>query len=354
MSALSLYAGQSALARIQKDGLTANMFTAFLGASGGPKWFVLYGLDKVIFSEFLDKSNEHIDIIGSSAGAFRASCFAQKDSSAAIDRLAQRYSSTVYSEKPSVGEITQKGVELLHYMMGDKGVEEVLNAVNKSVHIVTAKCHGLVAYENKWKQMIGLVAAAANNVVSRTRLQKAFTRVIFSSNESGLDFSEQCSFRTEQVNLNQTNFLSSLMASGSIPAVIQGVENIPDASPGMYRDGGIIDYHFDMQIKTKGLVLYPHFYKKPIPGWFDKPLKRSCHAESYDNVLMLVPSDDFVAKLPHAKIPDRKDFETMPAQERIKYWRAVMAETERLGEEFLKLLSHENPASFIKPIELQR
>lgn len=47
---------------------------------------------------------------------------------------------------------------------------------------------------------------------------------------------------------------------------------------------------------------------------------------------MICPSDEFVASLPFGKIPDRKDFTTMEAKQRIKYWYQVMSETERLGE----------------------
>lgn len=355
MSAISFYAGHTALTRIKNEGIKPEMFSAFLGASGGPKWFVLCGLDKIIFNDFLHKSNHHIDIIGSSAGAFRASCFVQNDPKAAIERLAQRYSSTVYSEKPSPREITQKGLDLLKYMMGEHGVSEALNSPNKSVHIVVAKCHGLVASEQKAKQLTGLAIAAGRNAISRRKLQKSFTRVIFSSQAQGLSFSEQVPYQTEQVPLSPNNFLEALMASGSIPAIIEGVKDIPGASKGMYRDGGIIDYHFDMHINTPNLVLYPHFYKTPTPGWFDKSIKRrTCHPNSYDNVLLVCPSDEFVSKLPYKKIPDRKDFEDMEAQQRIRYWQKVIDESERLGEAFMQAVEHKNPADFVKPIHLAR
>jgi hypothetical protein len=354
-SSLSLFAGKSALNRIRNEGITPDMFSAFLGASGGPKWFVLSGLDKVIFNDFLDKSTNHIDIIGSSAGAFRTSCFAQDDPRGAITRLADKYSTMVYSEKPSVKEITDKGVELLDYMMGENGVSEVLNHPKKSVHIIAARCHGLVAKEAKWIQMAGLLVAAMRNASGRKQLAKSFTRAVFSSNQAGLNFSEKDVIKTEFVQLSEHNFLSSLMASGSIPAVIQGVENIAGAAPGMFRDGGIIDYHFDMQIQTPELVLYPHFYHKPIPGWFDKGLKSRCaHQDSYDNVLMIVPSDEFVDSLPYGKIPDRKDFENLPAQERIRYWVKVIKESDRIADDFLKLVNYENMANEVKPINLIR
>jgi hypothetical protein len=355
MDALCFYAGKSALARIQSQGLTPDMFSAFLGASGGPKWFVLTGLDKVIFNEFMHKSTKHIDIIGSSVGAFRATCFAQLDPASAIERLADRYSHTVYSEKPSAQEITHKGLELLDYMVGENGVKEVLSCPNKSVHIVVARCHGLTAYEHKAKQFAGLVLAASRNARSRKNLQKSFTRVVFSSSKEGLNFNEKIAIKTEKGELNQENFLNCLMASGSIPAVIEGVKNISGVPNGMFRDGGIIDYHFDMQIKTPDLVLYPHFYPTPTPGWFDKSLRsRCCHPDSYDNVVLVAPSKEFVASLPFGKIPDRKDFSQMPAQERITYWSKVMRESQRLAEHFLNVVEHSDPIQFVKPINLTR
>lgn len=355
MSSISLYAGEKALTKIKQEGIHPSMFSAFLGASGGPKWFVLSGLDKVIFNEFLHNSKQHVDIIGSSAGAFRACCFSQNDPKAAIERLAKEYSTTVYSDKPTAREITEKGQVLLKHMMGEQGIEETLSSSNKTVHVVTAKCHGLVASEQKAKQLTGLAIAAGRNALSRAKLQKSFTRVIFSSSTSGLSFTEKVPFNTEQVHLQQDNFLQALMASGSIPAIIEGVKDIPHASKGMYRDGGIIDYHFDMHINTPELVLYPHFYSHPVPGWFDKSLSsRICHKDSYDNVLMLVPSEKFVAKLPYGKIPDRKDFEQMDAEQRIKYWHKVIAESDRLAEEFLTIVEKQNILEHVKPINLRR
>jgi len=128
-------------------------------------------------------------------------------------------------------------------------------------------------------------------------------------------------FPTDYYALDKENYLLALMASGSIPIVLEGIKNIPNAKPGIYRDGGIIDYHFDLAFKQSELVLYPHFYNTPTPGWFDKKVpSRQCHQSSYENVVMLVPSQEFVAKLPYSKIPDRKDFQEMEAQQRIKYW----------------------------------
>ena len=80
---LEIYAGDSALKTIEEKGLTPDLFTSFLGASGGPKWFTLYGLDKYIFGEFFKNQQQALNLIGSSVGAFRNACFAQKNPIAA-------------------------------------------------------------------------------------------------------------------------------------------------------------------------------------------------------------------------------------------------------------------------------
>ena len=50
------------------------------------------------------------------------------------------------------------------------------------------------------------------------------------------------------------------MATASIPLVLEGVPDIPDAPAGTYWDGGIIDYHLHLPYpRAEGLVLYPHF-----------------------------------------------------------------------------------------------
>ena len=86
---LEIYAGETALKSIQQQGFSPDLFSSFLGASGGPKWFTLLGLDKYLFGEFFKGRQQPLNLIGSSAGAFRAACFAQNNPVAAIERLAK-------------------------------------------------------------------------------------------------------------------------------------------------------------------------------------------------------------------------------------------------------------------------
>ena len=76
---LDIYAGENALKTIQQHGFNQSLFTNFLGASGGPKWFTLFGLDKYLFGDFFQNRTTELNLIGSSAGAFRAACLSQND-----------------------------------------------------------------------------------------------------------------------------------------------------------------------------------------------------------------------------------------------------------------------------------
>ncbi len=346
---LDIYAGPTAYAQIKEVGIRANDFSTFLGASGGPKWFSLFGLDKYLFGDFFANSDNSLDLIGSSAGAFRASCLAQDNPVEAISELAYRYAATDFALDASPTGVTRAAQQLLGHILPDENVKQVLTNPRFKVHFITARCLGSVAHEHKFKQGLGLAKSLFKNSLGRQHLTTQYQRVIFSTQPTPLNLLETSVFTTQTVALDQANFHPALLASGAIPMVMLGIENIPGAPQGMYRDGGIIDYHFDFKVQKEGLTLYPHFNKTPKAGWFDKKLKRTANAKHYDSTVMLVPSDEFVAQLPFGKIPDRTDFETMDSSTRIRYWHKVFDETERLAESFAEAVINPDKAN-IKPL----
>ena len=334
---IDIVAGKNAAKIINEQGFRPELFTSFLGASGGPKWFTLFGLDKYIFGEFFKNRTQPLNLIGSSAGAFRSACFAQNDPVAAIERLATSYSQTRYSSnKPTPAEITIKARALLEDVFGDNGVTEIINNPVFKAHFIVAKSNGFIASENKLIQLLGLSKSYMLNRVNRKLLGSQYERFIFGAPNSNLSITDSYNFKTQNIALNQTNLKDALLASGSIPLVMQGIKNIAGSPQGMYRDGGIIDYHFDVKINNPGLILYPHFNSDPKAGWFDKNLKRKVAPQNYDNVVMITPSKEFVAGLPYGKIPDRNDFTDLDADTRIKYWNTVFSETKKLAEAFNK------------------
>jgi len=332
---LDIYAGTNAKKILERDGFKSSHFSAFLGASGGPKWFTLFGLDKYLFGEFFKDRQQNLDLIGSSAGAFRAACFAQQDPVAAISRLAQYYSETVYSNNVTPAEISTKARVLLQQVLGESGAREIIDNQIFKAHFIVAKTKGLVATEKKPLQLAGLLQSYALNRVNRRLLRKQYERYVYQNPRSSLEISDAYKFNTHYVDLTEENLQEALLASGSIPLVMQGIRNIPGSPTGMYRDGGIIDYHFDIKLNNqKGLTLYPHFNANPKAGWFDKGLKRNVSPDNYCDIVMLVPSQRFISQLPMSKIPDREDFTKLSAPDRIAYWQTVLRETERLAEFF--------------------
>jgi hypothetical protein len=82
-----------------------------------------------------------------------------------------------------------------------------------------------------------------------------------------------------------------------------------------------------------GFTLYPHFYPTLTPGWFDKPFGSRRHsAEDLDDLLLITPTPGFVASLPGAKIPDRKDPGRLGPRVCRKTWTGVGEASQRLGE----------------------
>ncbi|RUO40892.1 alpha/beta hydrolase [Pseudidiomarina aestuarii] len=332
---LEIRAGRQAYERIQEEGLLPNSIELLMGASGGPKWFILQGLDRYLFGEFFADRQQPLDLLGTSAGAWRFASLGQLDPVAASDLFVRLYSSQTYSEKPDVQEITDEARKLLHEYVPDRQVEAILQQDRFRHHMIVARCNGLTAVEGR-RQLLGLLGSAAANTVNRRWLGRFYERVIFHHPQSTAAFSRGWQdMPTSYVPLSQDNFKLALLATGSIPMVIAGVENIPGAPPGMYRDGGITDYHFDVDLSAvDGLVLYPHFHREVVPGWFDKRLTwRRTTGKHWPNVIFMTPSREFIESLPYGKIPDRTDFAKLDAQTRFDYWTKAVEQGRRMAEQ---------------------
>jgi len=127
---------------LQEEGLNASQLRALLGASGGPKWFVLYGLDCYLFGEFFRDRSEPLHTLGSSAGAWRMCCLALAEPVASIQRLAELYSQEDYSPEPNLTEITDKAWALLQVVLGSSGNREIVTNTGFKRHIFADRVKG--------------------------------------------------------------------------------------------------------------------------------------------------------------------------------------------------------------------
>lgn len=332
---LRIKAGRDAWLHIQENGLQADDIQLLLGASGGPKWFILQGLDRFLFGEFFAQRETPLDLLGTSAGAWRFAALGQPDPVAASDLFCQLYSHQTYSDKPDVREITDEAIKLLHEYVPDAVVPTMLQQQQFRHHWIVTRCRGLTSHNGK-RQLAGLLGSAAANAINRRWLGHFYDRIIMHHPASGVEFAKHWrDIPTYQVALSEANFKSALLATGSIPMVLEGVRDIVGAPPGMYRDGGITDYHFDLDFsEVKGLVLYPHFYHQVVPGWFDKKMRwRRTQGKQWPNVIFMSPTPEFIASLPYGKIPDRTDFAKLPVAERIQYWQQAVEQGKRMADQ---------------------
>lgn len=339
-STLTLRAGPDALRIVRERGLRAEDVDVLPGASGGPKWLVLAGLDRFLFGELLCAPRDRpMHLIGSSIGSWRLACLAQRDPVAALERAREAYIEQRYPVKPRPSEVTEASGRQLDALLGDTGTEEILHHPWARLHVLVTGCFGPAASERAWVQLAGLAVAAAGNLLHRRALAAGMRRMIFHACGDDTPFRGLRDFPTVHVPLTAENLKQALLASASIPLVLSGVR-VPGA-PGVHRDGGIVDYHPDLDFGAgEGIVLYPHFYPHVVPGWFDRSLRwRRARPANLRRALLIAPSAEFVAGLPNGKIPDRNDYYLMRDDERIRAWRTVVAESERLADELRELMA---------------
>ena len=351
--ALDIYCGEKALKKIHKNGFHFNDVKVMVGASGGAKWLSLSRLDQVLFPEILKNRKDPLFCLGSSIGTWRFACAAQKNPAAAFRKFEETYINYVYSKPITTKSILLDSYDILEKTIGDDGLEQALNHDIIRTSIMAVKSKGLLKFEDRFLLPIGLLAAALSNVVSRKLLGLYMKRALFSDSRNLPPFYDMRGFPIEKFCLAKNNFKDAILASSSIPMFMDGIKNIKGATSGVYRDGGFIDYHFDLSFlgEEDGLVLYPHFFNKITPGWFDKHI--SWHGPSpknYENTIVICPSTEFVRKLPGGKIPDRSDFKNYSENERISNWKRVTSETDRMADDFMSIVDKSEWAKRAKPL----
>ena len=346
MKALELRVGKTAAKHLESEGWHADLIDGLIGASGGPKWLILGRMDRVLIADLLAGRSRPLDAVGSSIGSWRHAAMAQPDAVEAYDRFEKAYLAQSYrSAKPSVPEITQVALWLMNSLLGEQGGHSVATHPWLRSHIVTARGKGLNAQRPGKRLIAGMGIAALGNAVSRRTLPASFQRVVFAPEQASPLRPLLDGFDTQYVGLSEANVFHALMASGAIPYVFEGVYEIEGAGKGAFWDGGIIDYHFDLQRLPRDEVwLYPHFSNRTTVGWFDKFLPwRADQQVSVDQLIMICPTDEFIASLPFGKIPDRRDFGNIPESVREPYWQTCVDESQRLADEFSELIHGSNP-----------
>jgi len=342
MSNIRIKAGKTAYDIIKSGGFNFDAVSAYFGPAAGPRWLIASGFDLTLLKNGLLGRSRAVALIGSSAGAWRFAAWVQPEAQKSYERLLESYINVKYTRMDTPATVGEKLTATINDYIEDEAISFALANKKYRLTILTARSRNLVASGNQFIQKTGLAICYLCNFFNRNNLYNFAERVVFYNGSKPPAFCFQPHFRGKFVRLNEVNFKFAVMASGAIPLVVEGVRDIYGAPRGVYRDGGLVDYHLTHQYAAKpgDIVLFFHHQERIIPGWLDKKLvKRLPPQDILSNVLMVFPSQSFVEKLPGERIPDRTDFLTYIDDHaaRTNNWRRAVEIAAPLGEEFIEL-----------------
>lgn len=354
MAAIKILAGATAYKHIQQQGLSPQDISAVFGASGAAKWLAIYGLDRAVFCDWLSTSDQPVDLFGTSVGAFKLAACAQNDPATALRKLANAYIDQSYEGKDIATHVVIETRKMLDTFLSSQAISEVLTNQRFNYHCGSVRALGWLASDSLSRQKMAMMQGFFLSLLGRCWKQKLLERVIFHPAKAVNSFNGRDCFTTHRVALSSENFYQAVMSSGSVPVFMPGVSAIAGTPEGVYRDGGLLDYHAiadNVCTINRGLVLYPHFYTYLKEGWFDKFLPwRRVSPGQLERTVLIGPSDEFVRSLPDGRIPERQDFTRFIGrdQQRVQRWTEVRDRSMELGEAFLQQVNSGDIASHIE------
>jgi hypothetical protein len=347
--ALEIRLGSSARAHIERNGLHVDDLRGITMAAGGPKWFILAALDRWLFNEFLPARQTPLPLLGASIGSWQLAA-GIADGGRAIDQLAAGYMGQSFRRDDSPEQVTGAARELLTSLFSKQRQQRILQHPQLQLQVMAVRSTGLTS--GRLGESAGFALSAMAQTMRAEWLQFGFRRHVFTRHKSATEWLQRPGWETEQSQLDDQNLLPALLASACIPSVMAGVVDPAHAPSGIYRDGGVSDYHIPLHTEAlDGPVLMPHFTRDLKPGWFDKflPWRRFGQAQT-DWLIVLNPAKAFAASLPGGKIPDRHDFLTMPDDIRRQRWRHAVDAGERMVDDLRQWMVDGCPADATQPL----
>lgn len=345
---LQMYAGQEAYHTIKEQGLKPEQIRLMVGASGGPKWLMLSRIDQYLCENFFNRAEQSIELVGSSIGAWRMACYAREDALAAFKQFELSYMDQRYEQPVKTEDIAAKVDAVLWEFFTGANAREIVENPKRHLHVVAVRARKLYNSRHPLAQAVSLALAATGNLLSPKWVELMYPKVMISQAGQHGPYLR----KPEQVTMTEHNLREALTATAAVPLAMQP-SKLQGGANRWHWDGGIVDYHFAGPFKAdNGLVFYPHFSPKLIPGWFDKSLAwRKVKAQNYSNVVVLCPSFEFIDALPYGKIPDRKDFTQMDNDTRNVFWAQVLDQTMHLVEDLDQAMVKDQCRSMVQPLE---
>ncbi len=340
---LCIKAGSKAFEFIASGGFTLDRITTYVGPAVGPRWLMASGFDQTLLETGALGHAKPVLLSGASAGAWRFAAWLQPEPVKSYRKLVEAYIAQSYTREDNPLTVMQGLSRIINAYIDTDAIPFALANKKYRLSIITARARHLAGSEWPWLQRVGLLTALVGNALSPSLLNNFFERVVFYYAPLPPHFCLRRDFRGKAIPLNAANFKDAVIASGAIPLLVTGIRDIYGSPNGVYRDGGLLDYHLNEQYGGRDgeVVLLFHHQERVIPGWLDKNFKSRCASPALlENVLMVYPSEDFIKKLSNGKVPDREDFTAYVdrPEERMEIWRKAVSACQSFGEQFLELV----------------
>ncbi|MCX7817133.1 MAG: hypothetical protein N2317_06455 [Syntrophales bacterium] len=339
---LRIRAGEKAYAIIMDGGFTFDSIRVYVGPAVGPRWLIAAGFDLSLIREKLLGKKNPLLLAGASAGAWRFSAWIQPECEKKYQLLLKEYISFKYEHEDNPTSVQRNMYSLINTVLDDDALSFAINNQFYRLAVITARTKSILSLESNIALRFGFLLCYLLNAINQRLMKFFFEPVVFYTGVIPPKFTFKKEFQGTVVPLTEINFKDALVASGAIPMVVRGVKDIFGAPRGMYRDGGLTDYHLARQYSTGDheiTLLFLH-QGRIIPTWLDKTLKnRFPSGEALENLLLVYPSPELIARLPMKKVPDRDDFLTFidNPEKRIEYWEKAADMCSHLGDLFLEV-----------------
>lgn len=344
--------GNSAREHLAATHSSPDSFGLMLAASGGPRWLGLVGIDRVL-GRFLSQrtSTSRLPLLGASSGAWRMAALCADSQGETYEDLIHEYIEQKFESKATPQQVSRVCRGYLSRLFTQDRICHGLDHPRWQLNFTTALMQG--EFPDYYAVLRSISRAVTWNGLGRKHLGRVYRRALFST----LPHPESSPLRggwddipTVQVPLDERNFRQGLMATGSIPLVLEGESAVPCSPPGHHLDGGLLDYHFEVP-NSQTPVLYPHFSSQPVPGWLDRfPPYRKIGTKAKEWLCLVLPSDEMVSRFGLGEFPNRHHFKKLSDHERQRFWRQTARESEKMEAELTMCLESGGLLEIAEPL----
>ena len=349
-SLLCYRAGPTAIERL-RQGTLRDQLRVFVGPATGPKWIVLYGLDRALLElGILGRAGGPV-LAGASAGAWRAVALASPDPAKTHTALLEAYTARSFCRGATRGEVSTAYAEILERIFA--GTEPfIAGASTHELVIHTARLRTTRPQTPRVWDAATLGVAALLSPLAGAAQRLTLQRVSFCTAGARAVLAGR---HGKTVALTAENLLPATLASGTVPMAMRAVHGIPGGRSGAHLDGGLTDYHYaDGYTHTDGVTLLMSHQPRIYERWLDQyaPWRRP-RAQLLDRLVHVYPSEAFLARLPGRHIPSRQDFTRFAddPESRIAHWRRTADESRALGDQLVSDLESGRFLDRVAPFE---